>query len=232
MSKLNVQGTMNNKGTHFSILNGLVIRSKERVKGNFDLTWFTKWLLSRINVPFIDPCCDSGSDLSPLRYNADSQTIEKLNTTSFEWEILSNASANFNSLGVDEIHGSTNSVTLGDNIVQKRTSAAINATATATTTQIINGLITSTSAAAVALTLPTATALGTALSASAGTSIDFIVDNTAGSNTVTVTVNTGITAIAGPVITGGATLTVASGTLGQFRIIFTSSTAAKIARLV
>ncbi len=115
--------------------------------------------------------------------------------------------------------------------VVPQTSAAIDVTATATGAQVATGYITSTSAAAVGITLPTATALGLALGASAGTRFIFTVDNTAGANTVTVVVNTGITA-ATPVITGGATLTVSvANAIGVFMVVFSSATVAKLYRI-
>lgn len=107
---------------------------------------------------------------------------------------------------------------------------AVNATATLTGAQIKSGLITSTSVAAVTATTPTATALATALGAKSGTWFDFAIDNSAGANTVTLAVGTGITT-ATAVVTGGDTLTVASGEVGLFRLYFTSTTGAKIYRL-
>ncbi len=117
-----------------------------------------------------------------------------------------------------------------------RETAAINATATATTAQMLTGYITSTSAAGTSITLPTATQMAAALrtvgiTATRGTIFDFIVDNSAGANTVTVVVNTGI-AVTTPAITGGATLTVSTANvIGHFRLFFTSATTAKILRL-
>lgn len=108
-------------------------------------------------------------------------------------------------------------------------SFAANATATLTAANILAKYITSTSASATSLTLPTATLLGTAVGAVQGTETDFTIDNTAGANTVTVVVGTGITA-ATPALTGGATLTVANGFVGKFKIFFLSATTALIYR--
>jgi hypothetical protein len=108
--------------------------------------------------------------------------------------------------------------------------AAINATATATAAQIATGYITSTSAAATTITLPTGTLLGAAIGATAGTVLDFYVDNTAGANTVTIAVATnGIlsaAAAAGSSANFGL-LTVPSGVTGlaRFTIMFSSATA-------
>lgn len=115
--------------------------------------------------------------------------------------------------------------------VENHTASAINATATATAAQVATGYITSTSAAATAITLPTAANLLAALpGCKAGSSFELLVDNSAGANTVTVTASASITA-ATAVVTGGATLTVASGAVGIFKIVFTSATVAKIYRL-
>lgn len=121
-------------------------------------------------------------------------------------------------------------LSLGTTVIKRPTLVAINATATATAAQILSGYITSTSGAAVALTLPTATALGALIGAARGTEIEFTVDNSAGSNTVTVTVGAGITA-ATAVITGSDTLTVLSGKVGRFKILFLTATTALLSRV-
>lgn len=113
----------------------------------------------------------------------------------------------------------------------KRKALAVDTTATLTASQVSKGLFTSTSAAAVSITLPTATVLADQLQAKRGNDFSLIVDNSAGASTVTLVVNTGITAITA-VLTGGATLTIAAGTVGYFRIYFTSTTTAKIARTI
>ncbi len=116
-------------------------------------------------------------------------------------------------------------------LVEKHTATAFPTTATITAAQLSTGYITSLTAAAVSLTLPTATDLGTALGATSGTSFEFIIDVTGGANTLTVLVNTGITA-ATPVITGGGTLTVSvANAIGIFRIVFSSATVAKLYRI-
>lgn len=82
-------------------------------------------------------------------------------------------------------------------------------------------------------TLPTAALLATELGADAGTVFYFHVINVAGSGTCTVAVNTGIVAAA-PVITGGATLTVANSAtqgVGLFALVFTSTIAAVLFRV-
>jgi hypothetical protein len=110
------------------------------------------------------------------------------------------------------------------------TTAAINATATATATQVATGYITSTSAAATTITLPTGTLLGAAIGATRGTVLDLYVDNTAGANTVTIAVATnGILSAAAAAGSGAGAglLTVPSGVTGlaRFTIMFSSATA-------
>ena len=109
------------------------------------------------------------------------------------------------------------------------TTAAINATATATAAEVATGYITSTSAAATVITLPTGTDLGTAVGATRGTVLDLYIDNTAGANTVTIAVATnGILSTAATDTAGSfGDLTVASGVTGlaRFTIMFSSATA-------
>ena len=109
------------------------------------------------------------------------------------------------------------------------TTAAINATATATAAQVITGYITSTSAAATTITLPTGTLLGAALGATRGTVLELYVDNTAGASTVTIAVATnGILSSAAADTSGSfGDLTIASGATGlaRFTIMFSSATA-------
>lgn len=107
--------------------------------------------------------------------------------------------------------------------------AAINATATATPAQVASGYITSTSALATTITLPTGTLLGTQLNATQGTIFELYVDNTAGANTVTMAVATnGIKSDAANTTAASfGQLTVASGVtgIGRFTIMFSSPTA-------
>ena len=136
---------------------------------------------------------------------------------------------------VDATFGATTSVTdlTTTNLVftdqNHPTTAAINATATATADEVKTGYITSTSAAATVITLPTGTLLGAALGAVKGTVMDLYIDNTAGANTVTIAVATnGILSTAATDTAGSfGDLTVASGVtgLGRFTIMFSSATA-------
>ena len=138
-------------------------------------------------------------------------------------------------VSVDATFGATTSVTdlTTTNLVftdqNHPTTAAINATATATAAEVATGYITSTSAAATVITLPTGTLLGAALSAVKGTVMDLYIDNTAGANTVTIAVATnGILSTAATDTAGSfGDLTVASGVtgLGRFTIMFSSATA-------
>lgn len=101
---------------------------------------------------------------------------------------------------------------------------AVNATATITAANLAKGYVSSTSAAAVTLTLPTATQLATELSAKQGTTFDFIIDNSAGANTITLALGTGITT------SNQLTITTANG-VAQYRLFFTSNTAANLKRI-
>jgi hypothetical protein len=109
------------------------------------------------------------------------------------------------------------------------TTAAINATATATAAQVLTGYITSTSAAATTITLPTGTLLGAAIGATRGTVLELYIDNTAGANPVTIAVAVNGVLSTAAVDTPGSfgDLTVASGVTGlaRFTIMFSSATA-------
>jgi hypothetical protein len=136
---------------------------------------------------------------------------------------------------VDATFGATTSVTnlTATNLVftdqNHPTTAAINATATATAAQVVTGYITSTSAAPTTITLPTGTALGEALGATRGTVMDLYVDNTAGADVVTIAVAVnGILSTAAADTAGSfGDLTVAAGATGlaRFTIMFSSATA-------
>ena len=124
----------------------------------------------------------------------------------------------------------------GNNIINKPTLSAINASATATAAQVVSGYFTSTSAAATTITLPTASAIATQISGSngsiaQGTSLYFTVDNSTGANTVTVAVNTGVIIVPTVVVTGSNVLTVAKSSVGIFKLVFTSSTTAILFRV-
>ena len=107
--------------------------------------------------------------------------------------------------------------------------AAINATATATAAEVVTGYITSTSASPTTITLPTGTLLGAALGATRGTVLDLYVDNTAGASTVTIAVAVnGILSTAAADTAGSfGDLTIAHGVtgIGRFTIMFSSATA-------
>jgi hypothetical protein len=136
---------------------------------------------------------------------------------------------------IDAAFGATTSVTnlTTTNLVftdqNHPTTAAINATATATAAQVATGYITSTSAAATTITLPTGTALGTAIGATIGTVLDLYVDNTAGASTVTIAVNTNAILSSAAADTAGSfgDLTIAAGATGlaRYTIMFSSATA-------
>jgi hypothetical protein len=144
-------------------------------------------------------------------------------------------SATTGAVTVDATFGATTSVTnlTTTNLVftdqNHPTTAAINATATASAADVATGYITSTSAAATTITLPTGTALGAAIGATRGTVLELYVDNTAGANTVTMAVATnGILSSAAADTAGSfGDLTIAHGAtgIGRFTIMFSSATA-------
>lgn len=174
-----------------------------------------KVILDKLSVPYFDICCASGtSGGSTLRITSggDFQSVSSSTPTA---------------VGINS--GTTN-LTLSKALVEKRTAVAANITQVLTAAPLSNGLITSTSAATVSLTLPTATLLATQLGAARGTTFEFIVDNSLGANIVTVVVGAGITVPGTIVITGSATLTVAVGEVGVFKLVFVSTTAAKLFR--
>jgi hypothetical protein len=117
---------------------------------------------------------------------------------------------------------------------------AINSTASATAAQVASGYITSTSGAATTITLPSITAIAAALPGTIGQGVvfDLYIDNTAGANTVTITPDSSMTkSQVAQVATYGVPtfglFTVASGVtgIGCFRLVFSSGTAACIARV-
>ena len=136
---------------------------------------------------------------------------------------------------IDAAFGATTSVTnlTTSNLVftdqNHPTTAAINATATATAAEVATGYITSTSASATVITLPTGTLLGAAIGAVKGTVMDLYVDNTGGANTVTIAVAVNGVLSTAAVDTAGSfgDLTVAAGATGlaRFTIMFSSATA-------
>jgi hypothetical protein len=144
-------------------------------------------------------------------------------------------SATTGAVTVNATFGATTSVTnlTTSNLVftdqNHPTTAAINATATATAAQVATGYITSTSAAATTITLPTGTLLGAAIGAAKGTVLELYVDNTGGASTVTIAVATnGILSSAAADTPGSfGDLTIAAGATGlaRFTIMFSSATA-------
>jgi hypothetical protein len=128
--------------------------------------------------------------------------------------------------------GVTGNVIASAPIIRNHTIVApMDSTETISAAYLARGYITCTSAAATTLTLPTASAVASAIGAVQGTIFDFWVDNVSGANTVTVAVNTGITASGFP---GTNTLSIAnSATIGVagYRLTFFSATGATLTRI-
>ncbi len=162
----------------------------------------------------------------------------------FSADVASGALTNATAVGYGAIVAADNTIQLGNtSVTNVKTKGnlininpavvAINTTATATAADIITGYIASTTAAAVNITLPTATDISTALGSSVGqgTSFEFSVENTGGSNSVTLVAGTGITVHA-PIISGTDNLIITpTNAIGRFRLVFTSTSAAKIFRI-
>lgn len=172
----------------------------------------------------------TGSNNTFLGYNADIATPTHTNVTSIGFGAITYTS-NTIQLGNSTI---TSVISSGNDVRRNPTLIAINASATAAASDIINGYITSTSAAAVNITLPTITSIATQLGGapSRGTTIDFIIDNSAGANSITLILDPSITTAASPAITGSNNLVITTtNSIGMFRLVFTSGTAAKIFRV-
>ena len=124
--------------------------------------------------------------------------------------------------------------------VTTHTPVAINATASVTAAQVATGYITVTSASAVTLTMPTSTLIAAAIGASQGTSFDLYIDNTAStsSGVVTVTLDSSQTksqvaqvATYGVPTFGLFSVAVGASGLALYRFVFSSATAAVVARV-
>lgn len=187
--------------TKYWLKNGLAQKGQAVPAGGFNLNRMLLWFFDQFGITYKNPDATSATTVAPMRINTVSNTFEAYNGTA--WYVP-----------VDS---------------QQYTASAINATATATAAQLATGLITSTSAAPTTITLPTATSFAPLVGGKVGTEYEFIVDNSAGASTVTIAVNTGITNNTG-VITGANTLTIASGTVGLFRLYYTSTTTAILFR--
>lgn len=197
---------MKNFGLQKGLLKTILPGQDPRLAGLISIRSLVTGYLADLNVPFMDLCCTNrNTGFLPVSYNP---TVPQLQY--------------FNGTGYVPISGGGTEVP---------TAVPINTTATITAAQLASKYITSTSVAAVTATLPTAASLATYLGAGPGSQFTFLVDNSAGANTVTLAVNTGITVIT-PVITGSGTLTIAAGTVGEFKLIFQSATVAKLVRIV
>ena len=171
----------------------------------------------------------TGDYNTALGYNANVSSPTLTNTTAIgsSATVYTSNSIQFGDANVVALY------TSGNQINKNPALAAINATGTANAADIVSGYITSTSPAPITITLPTATQVATQMggTVSRGTSLYFTVDNSAGSNTITIALGAGITATT-PAILGGATLTISPpNSIALFRLVFTSSTTAKIFRI-
>jgi hypothetical protein len=171
----------------------------------------------------------TGSNNTALGYYADMASGSLNNVT----VIGANATATVSNqivLGDNAVVGIYSS---GNNITYNPTIVTYTATGTVTGASIVSGYIVHTGAAAT-LTLPTMANLITAINGTAavtqGTSLSFRIDNSVGTASVTLAINTGITAPTA-VITGGNSLTIAKNTVGLFNIVFITATTAYLYRV-
>lgn len=69
--------------TKYFIKKGYVYTLNTQNEDNgFDLLkWLRQSLLSYLNVPYYDNCCDAAKTVFPLRYNSTSQKLEYFNGT-------------------------------------------------------------------------------------------------------------------------------------------------------
>lgn len=210
----------------------------EKAKNEISLTNWLKRSLKYLGLPYVDPCCDPRDNV-PVSFNTDTDKYQEWDSANQEWvdseDVTMDNLTLEGDLAVSHIssYDSDATIAIDNPFVLTTDSVAIDVTDTATVDEIATGCITSTSAAAVTITLPTATALATTLGASQGSRFQFMIDNSAGSNTVTLDLTgTGITTGTSP-ITGGGTLTVSTAnSIGVFELIFTSTTAALIRRVI
>src|SRR6185437_5575441 len=165
----------------------------------------------------------------------------------YQANVAANNLTNATAIGNGSSVGSSNTIQLGNTsvvavassgnpIIYNPTLVAINSTATASASAIVSGYITSTSAALTTITLPTVANLtsqieGSGTTVARGTTLCFTVDNTAGASVVTIATNTGTSVIGPQVIMGETTLTVQNGSLGIFKIVYITTTTAKIIRI-
>jgi hypothetical protein len=209
----------------------------EKAGNEISLTNWLKRSLKYLGLPYVDPCCGPRHKV-PVSYNTNTKQLQIWNSSTNQFETFNELNQSVVSiegvLYVSHIGAISTEPTIkiDDPFVLNTSSVAIDVTNTATVDQILTGRITSTSAAAVTVTLPTATALAAAIG-SPGCRFQFMIDNSAGSNTVTLDLTgTGITTGTSP-ITGGGTLTVSTAnSIGVFELIFTSTTAALIRRVI
>jgi hypothetical protein len=159
-------------------------------------------------------------------------TLSELNASNYKFEVLSRIYVTGDPTRYKIANGIDTFANLPwiQSNVKQLDGVAINATAVATADQLKTGLITSTSAGATSITLPSAALLLAAIKSGAKSSFDLLVDNSAGASLVTIVPSATILA-ATPVITGGATLTVAAGAVGLFKMYFPSASTSVIYRI-
>jgi hypothetical protein len=73
----------------FFITNGIISKGSDLKKpgiGRTDLVHIVKQIFSRLNVQFIDECCDSNSQYTTTRYDITNSVMQFFNPETKEWE--------------------------------------------------------------------------------------------------------------------------------------------------
>lgn len=228
-------------GTGFTGSNNLAVRMTGRPSaGKIFGTLITDSAFNYCTI-LIGSLMDGGGTFSipgiwmnSLYTNAPSETNFLFNLDNGNGGCILNGPSTFNPISLRTNNITRAQITTGGlfwgTLLNKPSSlSAINTSVTGTSAQFGTGVITCNASTPINIVTPTATALATQIGATQGTSFDSVVDNSTGTNTVTLILNLGITALG--VITGGNNLSVSSGSTGHFRWYFKSATAASFMRL-
>lgn len=71
--------------TKYFIKKGFVYKDSKSSDNGFDLMRWLKKMLTKLNVPFFDECCDSEKVLLPIRYNVTDNVLETIDPDTGEW---------------------------------------------------------------------------------------------------------------------------------------------------
>lgn len=71
--------------TKYFIKKGFVYKDSKSSDNGFDLLRWLKKMLTKLNVPFFDECCDAEKVLLPIRYNVTDNVLETIDPDTGEW---------------------------------------------------------------------------------------------------------------------------------------------------